>query len=97
MFKRHKPKLIAILIITLIIAGTFRYVQYLNNKPLDIELPKEFTYNNTKIALAWTDDNTGEDLIIQSDRKEYNGFNSVDVYLSITNINRKDQDMDVVV
>ncbi|MBU3905932.1 DUF2341 domain-containing protein, partial [Patescibacteria group bacterium] len=97
MLKQYKDKLIAISAITLIAAGTFWYVNYLMNKPLDIEIPKEFTYNGTKIALAWTDDNTGENLIIQSDKKEYNGFSSVDVYFSITNISRRDQDMDVVV
>ncbi len=80
--------------------GIVCYVNYLINKPLKVlknyTIPTEFIYNNTKIALAWTDDNTGETLIIQSDKKEYNGFSSVDVYLSITNISRKDQDMDVV-
>ena len=95
------PKITAILIITLLIAGTFSYVQYLINKPLKIlknyTIPTEFIHNNTKIALAWTDDNEGETLIIQSDKKEYNGFSSVDVYFSITNISKKDQDMDVVV
>ncbi|MCG2697541.1 hypothetical protein L6307_00365, partial [Candidatus Parcubacteria bacterium] len=85
------------IVFLLIIISTVYYIQYLINKPLDIEIPKEFTYNGTKIALAWTDDNTGENLIIQSDRKEYNGFSSVDVYFSITNISRRDQDMDVVV
>ncbi|MBU4014762.1 hypothetical protein KKC83_03205 [Patescibacteria group bacterium] len=93
----RKTAIIIISILTFVIAGTFWYVNYLMNKPLDIEIPKEFTYNGTKIALAWTDDNTGESLIIQSDRKEYNGFSSVDVYFSITNINKRDQDMDVVV
>ncbi|MCK5511100.1 hypothetical protein KAI65_06215, partial [Candidatus Parcubacteria bacterium] len=99
--KNPNPKLTAILIIALLIAGTFCYVNYLINKPLEIlknyTIPTEFIHNNTKIALAWTDDNEGETLIIQSDKKEYNGFSSVDVYFSITNISKKDQDMDVVV
>ena len=99
--KNTNPKITAILITTLIIAGTVCYVNYLINKPLKIlknyTIPTEFIYNNTKIALAWTDDNEGETLIIQSDKKEYNGFSSVDVYFSITNISKKDQNMDVVV
>ena len=99
--KTINPKITAILIITLIIAGTVCYVNYLINKPLKIlknyTIPKEFIFNDTKIALAWTDENEGETLIIQSDKKEYNGFSSVDVYFSITNISKKDQDMDVVV
>ena len=99
--KNTTPKLTAILIITLIIAGTFSYVNHLINKPLKIlknyTIPTEFIHNDTKIALAWTDNNEGETLIIQSDKKEYNGFSSVDVYFSITNISEKDQDMDVVV
>ncbi|MCK5320004.1 DUF2341 domain-containing protein [Candidatus Parcubacteria bacterium] len=101
MLKNITPKLTAIIIITLLIAGVFGYVQYLINKPLKIlknyTIPKEFTFNNTKIALAWTDENEGETLIIQSDKKEYSGFSSVDVYFSITNISKKDQSMDVVV
>ncbi|MCK4539982.1 DUF2341 domain-containing protein, partial [Candidatus Parcubacteria bacterium] len=97
MLKNTKPKLIAIFIIILIIAGTVRYVQYLINKPLDIEIPKHFVYNNTKIALAWTDDNTGENLIIQSDKKNYYGFSSAEIYFSITNTLRRDQDMDIVI
>ncbi|MDP2830454.1 MAG: hypothetical protein Q8O21_00100, partial [bacterium] len=97
MFKKIKPKIIAISVIALIIAGTVSYVYYLINKPLNIEIPKEFIYNGAKIALAWTDDNTGENLIIQSDKKEYSGFNKADVYFSITNISNKDQEMDVVI
>ncbi|MCG2700750.1 hypothetical protein L6267_01115, partial [Candidatus Parcubacteria bacterium] len=100
MLKNIKPKIIAISIITLLIASIAGYVFYLT-RPLKIlknyTIPMEFMFNNEKIALAWTDDNTGESLIIQSDRKEYNGFSSVDVYFSITNISRRDQDMDVVV
>ncbi|MDP3043781.1 MAG: DUF2341 domain-containing protein [bacterium] len=101
MFKNIKPKIIAISIIALIIAGAVNYVNYLINKPLKIldnpNIPSEFIYNGAKIALAWTDDNTGENLIIQSDKKEYSGFNTVDVYFSITNISNKNQEMDVVI
>ncbi|MCK4553436.1 DUF2341 domain-containing protein [Candidatus Parcubacteria bacterium] len=70
--------------------------ELLNLEPLDnIVIPKEFEFKGTKIALAWTDDNTGEDLIIQSDKKIYYGFNSAEVYFSITNISKKDQEADI--
>ena len=73
-------------------------LELLDSEPSDnIVIPKEFEFKGTKIALAWTDDNTGEDLIIQSDKKIYNGFNNIEVYFSITNTNKKDQNMDVVV
>jgi len=75
MFKHHKHKIIIIAILTLLTIATVRYVQHLMNKPLDIPIPTHFTYQGQKIALSWTDDNTGEDLIIQSDKKVYHGFN----------------------
>ena len=96
-----KSAIIVISAITFIIAGTFSYVNYLINKPLKIlknyTIPTEFIFKDTKIALAWTDDNEGETLIIQSDKKNYYGFSSAEIYFSITNISKKDQDMDVVV
>ena len=94
--KKHLSAIIILTVLLLTAVGIVRYVNYLMDKPLNIEIPKHFTYNGQKIALAWTDDNTGETLIIQSDKKVYNGFNSAEVYFSITNINRRDQDMDVV-
>ncbi|MCK4553961.1 hypothetical protein KAU19_03285, partial [Candidatus Parcubacteria bacterium] len=70
--------------------------ELLNLEPLDnIVIPKQFEFKGAKIALCWTDDNTGEDLIIQSDKKIYNGFNQIDVFFSITNISKKDQEVDI--
>jgi len=77
--KKHLSTIIILAVLALTAVGVVRYVQHLMNKPLDIPIPTHFTYQGQKIALSWTDDNTGEDLIIQSDRKEYNGFSSVDV------------------
>ena len=94
--KKHKSKIIIISVIILLIVATVSYVRYLLNQPLDIKLPKEFDYQNQTIPLAWTDDNTGETLIIQTDKKTYTGFNQAQVYFSITNISRQDQDMDIV-
>ena len=73
-------------------------LELLDSELLDnVIIPKQFEFKGTKIALAWTDDNTGEDLIIQSDKKIYYGFNNIEVYFSITNTNKQDQDMDIVV
>ncbi|MBU4347381.1 hypothetical protein KKF23_02380, partial [Patescibacteria group bacterium] len=101
MLKNIKPKLTAISVIAIISVAAVYYVNYLINKPLKIlnnyTIPTEFIFNDQKIALAWTDGNEGENLIIQSDKKEYSGFNTVDVYFSITNISNKNQEMDVVI
>ncbi|MCK5476185.1 MAG: hypothetical protein KAI71_06430, partial [Candidatus Pacebacteria bacterium] len=94
MNKRHLTLLI---LLTLLTSGVLWYGWDRNNTTDNTVIPTEFTFQGKTIALAWTDDNTGEDLIIQSDKKEYNGFNEVDVYFSITNTNKEDQNMDVVV
>lgn len=76
-------------------------IDYLRDKPLELldnyTIPSEFVFNSEKIALAWTDDNAGETLIIQSDKKEYSGFNQTDAYFSITNISKEDQEMDAAI
>ncbi len=41
-----------------------------------------------KILFSYTDDNTNEDLIIKSDKKNYDGFNNNIVYFNIKNTNR---------
>jgi len=97
MFNKHKSKIIILSAIILLTAATIGYVRYLLNQPLNIPLPQEFTYQNTIIPLSWTDDNTGETLIIQTDKKIYTGFNQAQVYFSITNISRQDRDMDIVI
>ncbi len=61
----------------------------------NIVLPAEFQFKDETIPLTWTDDNTGENLIIQSDRKYYDGRDSSEVYFSITNISDKDQKPDI--
>ncbi|MCK5459681.1 DUF2341 domain-containing protein, partial [Candidatus Parcubacteria bacterium] len=94
----NKKHFILFIILTLLASGVLLFGKdRFNNTTDDIIIPKEFIFQGKTIALAWTDDNTGEDLIIQSDRKEYSGFNEVDVYFSITNTNKEDQEMDVVV
>jgi len=93
-----KKHLILFIILTLLAGGVLWFGgDRFNNITDYIIIPTEFIFQGKTIALAWTDDNTGEDLIIQSDRKEYSGFNEIDVYFSITNTNKEDQKMDVVV
>ena len=98
MKKIQKKHLTLPILLTLLAGGVlwFGGDRY-NNIDDDIVIPAEFIFQGKTIALAWTDDNAGEDLIIQSDRKEYSGFNEIDVYFSITNTNKEDQEMDVVV
>ena len=52
---------------------------------------KSFDFNGKVIACDYTDDNTGEDLIIQTDAKTYGGFNSTEVFFSIENISDENE------
>ena len=60
-----------------------------------VDIPKTIQLGDETIDLSWTDDNQGEDLIIQSDKKSYFGINSSEVYFSLTNTNKKDQKIDL--
>ena len=93
----NKKHLTLLILLTLLTSGVLLFGKDRFNNTDNTIIPTEFTFQGKTIALAWTDDNTGEDLIIQSDKKEYNGFNEVDIYFSVTNTNREDQNMDVVV
>ncbi len=61
----------------------------------EVSLEDQLNYKNEIIPLLWTDDNTGENLIIKSDRKYYDGRDSSEVFFSITNISDKDQKPDI--
>ena len=93
----QKKHLTLLILLTFLTGGVLWYGGDRFNTTDDIIIPTEFIFQGKTIALAWTDDNMGEDLIIQSDRKEYSGFNEVDVYFSITNTNKEDQNTDIVV
>ncbi|MCG2808788.1 MAG: hypothetical protein L6275_00365, partial [Candidatus Portnoybacteria bacterium] len=95
MKKYNDKRIIGAGLIFLMVAG-FGLVQWFAVRPLSMDLPGEFYFNGAAIALAWTDDNSGENLIIQSDKKQYEGFSSAEVYFSVTNISRKTQEMDMV-
>jgi len=49
------------------------------------------------IYFTYTDDNSNENLIIKSNQKEYDGFNSNIVYFNITNTRRKKELIDLQV
>jgi hypothetical protein len=61
----------------------------------NIEIPESFKDGEREINLTWTDNNEGEDLIIQSNQKNYFGVNESIIYFSITNTNQKDQEIDI--
>jgi len=62
------------------------------DKDVNITIPSEFKLKNKNISLLWTDDNTNENLIIQSDKKYYYGRDSSMVYFSITNTSLNEQE-----
>lgn len=47
------------------------------------------------ITTEYTDDNTGEDLIIRTDRETYGGFDEIPVFFSIENTSKNDQNVDI--
>jgi len=61
---------------------------------LPSDLPKEIPID-PPIPLLWTDNNQGENLIIQSDRRYYDGSTYSIVYFAITNLSGKRQNMKV--
>src|SRR3990167_2031695 len=67
----------------------------LNTHPLGVVQTIQDLSNNP-IQLTFTDDNTGEDLIISSDKHDYYGFGAVDVYFSVKNTSKTDQDINLI-
>lgn len=47
------------------------------------------------ITTEYTDDNTGEDLIIRTDRETYGGFGQIPVYFSVENTSGQDETVDI--
>lgn len=84
-------------IITAILVVGFLYFSSSKKteKNNEIEIPKNLQLGDETINLDWTDDNQGEDLIIQSDKKSYFGIDKSEVYFSITNTNKKEQRIDL--
>ncbi|MFA4830784.1 MAG: LamG domain-containing protein [Patescibacteria group bacterium] len=93
-----------ILISIFVLAGFLVFIfsrGFFGAKPAEKEnniafiLPEEIVLAEESIPLTWTDNNDNENLIIQSDRKYYDGRDSSEVYFSITNISEKDQKPDI--
>ncbi len=84
-----------------IAAGLFWHFSHRGEKAVEKEnnitfvLPEEIVLAGESIPLTWTDNNEGENLIIQSDRKYYDGRDSSEVYFSITNMSGQDQKPDI--
>jgi hypothetical protein len=59
--------------------------------PVDISAPAPISFNGQEIAFPYTDDNTGEDLLIYIDSDTYNSWDSSPSYFASKNISGKDQ------
>lgn len=55
------------------------------------------TFNGEVINFTWTDDNTNENAIIYTDKKDYYSWGDTYAYLAIKNISPNDQNFDVQV
>ncbi|MFH1427490.1 MAG: DUF2341 domain-containing protein, partial [Patescibacteria group bacterium] len=89
------PIIITIFIFIVIIFACVKYVIYLMDKPVELNTNNKIIHQDKIIELTWEDDNTNENLIIRSDQKTYYGFNSAEVYFSVTNESTKDQEVNV--
>ena len=93
-----------IIIATIIVISGFALFYFFQNKSDEknmfslgeFNLPESFFVDDeTEIKFEWTDDNKGEDLIIQSDKKSYFGVNESIVYFSMTNLNQQNQEVNL--
>ena len=94
MSRLTKTKIIYLLILVgLMAAGVsliWQLVNQTDSKDMLVALGQQ-------IYFTYTDDNSGEDLIIKSDKKNYSGFNGNEVYFSINNTRRKSELVDLQV
>lgn len=59
-------------------------------------VPAPITVDGETIEFTWTDDNTGEDLIIYTDQERYNqGLSSATVYVAVANTSGIEQDIEL--
>lgn len=63
--------------------------------PKDIDYIAPIDFNGKEIVYAYTDDNTGEDLIIATDSATYSSWDSAYVNFAIKNISGNDQNIKV--
>lgn len=89
-FKHKNIKIFKLLIIAVIAIGVLIFyfsrgsTKLLSVSP-DISVKPIKLSDGLVIDFPYTDDNGGENIIIKTDRKDYYGMNSSDVYISITN------------
>lgn len=62
----------------------------------ELIVPLELQFQDETMALNWSDENQGENLIIQSDRKYYSGSGQTEVFFTITNTTEKEQTVDII-
>lgn len=93
-------KVIVATIIAVFLMGIFLF--FFNREkeiqiPIDINIPKNIILEESgeEIKFEWTDDNKGEDLIIQSDKKSYFGINKSEIYFSVSNLNKNAQNFNL--
>ena len=102
LFSKKFIIIIASVGLVVVVAGLFWYFSGRSPEalslvnPADISLPKDFSVGGETINLNWTDENQGENLLIQSNEQTYYGLGQAKVYFSITNQSGKDQDTAVV-
>lgn len=60
-----------------------------------VDIPAGIKIGEEDVSVSWTDENTGEELIIKSSQKEYSGQGLNTVLFSVTNISASDQDVDI--
>ena len=93
-----------IIIATIIVIGGFALFYFFQNKSDEknmfslgeFNLPESFFVDDeTEIKFEWTDDNKGEDLIIQSDKKSYFGINKSEIYFSVSSLNKDAQNFNL--
>lgn len=75
-------KIIIIVLLSLIGVGTCLLI---GDEPIGTDLTSEIDFNGKLIDFTYTDDNTGETLIIKTDKETYGGWESSPVYFSIEN------------
>ena len=95
--KDMKNKTIATYITALGIAGTVLATLYIGAINPATGFPEPITVNGQTIEFTWTDDNSGEDLIIYTDKSTYtDGLSHATVYVAVENHSSKDQEVELM-
>ncbi len=86
---------LVVLIIAVVFAG-MRYFRPTPSSPATASADgSQIKFKDSVISIAYTDDNSGEDLIIHSDKETYAGFSQSDIYFSVANPQDADQAVDL--